>query len=577
MNNWDISYYIEKYCMQNMISKFWLNLTFLVFTVKYAALEEVGVSDCSTEEPHYRYLVYPGEIIFFNCSLPTYKPIQAEENTIQWFYQKSDGSLEEVKSKNNLNLSVNGAALQISPLERKNSGTYMCRMKNVCMKMIVHVEDMESCPKYGPKSLFFRTIDIVSLSCPSINCYQGQNITNVTWYKTEKFLDVLSPDRFFLTISNNNIQFSTMYVEDTAIYTCDYNLPMNGKEWIVRATINVSVDVPDTQNPPDILDPTNGTEIKAELGKPFNLKCRIRFGYERSFNPLIKWRVVHPEVKEKLSGGRSLCSNTDYLKGYICNLAITLDTVTDNDLHKIFECYAQNTVGNITTTVKLSKKEKDVVFLIYVLCISVVGLVIVLVGAGAVYVYWIEIVLFYRHYMSKDETVGDNKDFDAFISYATQTSEFSEETTEYSFNYEDERFATQLLPSVLEDNYNYKLCILQRDILPGGAYVEDIAKIIKKSRRAIFILSQRYITGPSLFELEAAVKCSLEEQESLKLILIKMKPFKEPETIPHIVKKALRAVPTVAWKGDLDNKSAHTTKFWKRIRYYMPVKKTRKM
>ncbi|KAM3934035.1 interleukin-18 receptor accessory protein-like [Leptodactylus fuscus] len=561
-------------------------VTFLVCSVTSSAVEEAAVSDCLDKDPHYRYAVYAGETVYFQCTSPSYKieaqNIECEEPetdyTIQWYLQKPDGSLEDVKSRKNLNISEIEGALQMSPLERKHSGTYICRSKNFCMKMEVHVSEKKNCQKYGPTSLYFTNSDNgATVSCPSINCHEGNNITNVTWYKTVKFLPVKTPCRFSIELYNNSIQFNTLYAEkDNGIYTCDYPLYDSGNEWIIRGTVMVTVDVEDTKKPPDLFGPFNGSEIEAELGKPIELKCRIIFGYERYFNPVIKWTVLHSEVKEECSG-KNCCSKTDNgIKGYDCTVILTLNTVTENDLHSIFQCFGQNTVGNVTTTVKLSRKREDLVIRRYILYASVVLLLIMLIGAGTVYVFWVEIVLLYRHYLSKDETIGDDKDFDAFISYAVQTSEFSEETTESSYdNYVDEQFATQLLPSVLEDHYNYKLCILERDILPGGAYVEDIAKIIKQSRRAIFVLSQRYITGPKLFELQAAITCSLEEQESLKLILIKLNSFKEPENIPHIVKKALRALPTISWKGDLNSKSSYTTKFWRKIRYYMPVKKKR--
>lgn len=560
-----------------MLSKFWLHLTIFFCSVKHSALEEAGVSDCLDKEPHNQYMVYAGETVYFQCILPSYKLIKTEEKTIQWFLQKPDKSLEEVKSRKDLSVSEIKTALQISPLKRKHSGTYICRMRNLCMKIIVDVQEKENCPKYGANSLFFRTTDKGSVSCPSLNCQQGTVTSNVTWYKYANFSMVPPPGRDSIKISNNDMQLFTIYVEDSAIYTCDYVLNISGKEWIMRATIQISVDVQDTQELPLISGPSNGTEIEAELGKPIILTCKFLFGYERSFSPVINWTVLHPEFKMEHSGRREHClNNTNGFKGYECSFTKTLDSVTKNDLRSIFHCSAQNSVGSVTTTFKLSRKEKEVVFRTYILWALLVLLLLMLIGAGTVFVYWVEIVLLYRHYLSKDETIGDNKDFDAFISYATQTLEFGEDIAENSYdNYEDEQFATQLLPGVLEDNYNYKLCILDRDILPGGAYVEDIAKIIRRSRRAIFILSQRYLTSQSLFELQAAITCSLEEQESLKLILIKLKPFKEPETIPHIVKKALRTLPTVSWKGNLNSKSAHNTKFWKRVRYYMPVKKNR--
>lgn len=93
--------------------------------------------------------------------------------------------------------------------------------------------------------------------------------------------------------------------------------------------------------------------------------------------------------------------------------------------------------------------------------------------------------------------------------------------------------------------------------------------IIKKSRRGIFILSPSYINGPSVFELQAAVNLALDDQ-TLKLILIKFCSFQEPESLPHVVRKALRVLPTVTWRG---LKSVPpNSRFWTQMRYHMPVK-----
>lgn len=163
---------------------------------------------------------------------------------------------------------------------------------------------------------------------------------------------------------------------------------------------------------------------------------------------------------------------------------------------------------------------------------------------------------------------SDKKVFDAFISYAKWSSFENEATSSLS----EEYLALNLFPEVLENKYGYNLCLLDRDVAPGGVYAEDIVNIIKKSRRGIFILSPNYVNGPSIFELQAAVNLALDDK-TLKLILIKFCSFQEPESLPHLVKKALRVLPTVTWRN---LKSVPpNSRFWTQMRYHMPVKSSK--
>uniref|UniRef100_A0A452IFQ2 TIR domain-containing protein n=1 Tax=Gopherus agassizii TaxID=38772 RepID=A0A452IFQ2_9SAUR len=240
----------------------------------------------------------------------------------------------------------------------------------------------------------------------------------------------------------------------------------------------------------------------------------------------------------------------------------TLREVAERDLNSNFICFAQNSVGNSTGVLKLKRKERALfIFILYGAIAVLVGL---LVGSAFVYQHWIEIVLMYRNYLAKDETIRDRKEFDAFVSYAKQDS-FERDSTFLN----EEQFALEVLPEVLENKYGYKLCLLERDILPGGAYTDDIVTAIQQSRRAIIILSPGYVNGPSIFELQAAVNCALEDN-MLKLILIKYKSFQEPESLPAIVKKALKILPVVTWKSS--NSNSPNKQFWKYMRYHMPVK-----
>lgn len=58
----------------------------------------------------------------------------------------------------------------------------------------------------------------------------------------------------------------------------------------------------------------------------------------------------------------------------------------------------------------------------------------------------------------------DKKEFDAFISYAKGSASESEPV----FPVSEDRLALKLFPEVLENKYGYTLCLLERDVAPGG-------------------------------------------------------------------------------------------------------------
>lgn len=110
--------------------------------------------------------------------------------------------------------------------------------------------------------------------------------------------------------------------------------------------------------------------------------------------------------------------------------------------------------------------------------------------------------------------------------------------------------------------------------ISSPAYTDEVVTAIKHSRRVIIVLSPAYVSGPSIFELQAAVNCALEDKR-IKLVLIKFQDFQEPETLPPVVKKALRILPVITWKSSIS--AAPHKKFWKYMHYHMPMKTAKKL
>ncbi|XP_037662741.1 interleukin-18 receptor accessory protein [Choloepus didactylus] len=544
-----------------------------------------NISDCSTKRRIWTYQAGSEEKFVLFCDLPEpqkshffhrsqLSPMQVPQHVpcngskdlsdVQWFLQSPSGDALGEITTNYPHLIQNKNALQFLTIGMKDAGSYICRprIRNPqdeasCIEIVLEVKPQKntSCVDSRPHKQYLLLGSIDSIYCPSLGCQNGTQSPEVTWYQNGS---LLSDKR------SNPLTVVEVFVHHGGTYVCDYTQSDNASSWTVRAVVQVQTIVKNTKSEPIILDPTKDT-LEVELGKPLTLNCTARFGFEKDVAPVLRWYIKDSDEDSEVptpDGQRikSTWKDEDILR------VLTLKKVTRHDLHRKFICFAQNSKGNATRTIQLEEK-KGVVFL-YILLSTVVALVGVLTASGLIYMYWIEVVLLCRTYQSGDETLEDKKEFDAFVSYAKWSSFESEDPSSLS----EENLALNLIPEVLENKYGYTLCLLERDVAPGGVYAEDIVSMIKKSRRGIFILSPSYVNGPSVFELQAAVNFALDDQ-TLKLILIKFRSFKEPESLPHLVKSALRVLPTVPWRG---LKSAPpNSRFWTQMRYHMPVKKSK--
>lgn len=92
-------------------------------------------------------------------------------------------------------------------------------------------------------------------------------------------------------------------------------------------------------------------------------------------------------------------------------------------------------------------------------------------------------------------TPVDNKDYDAYLSYTkVDPDQWSQETRE------EERFALEILPDVLERHYGYKLFIPDRDLIPTGSkfYTFLVYFLFNSVSNVVVVLCTYHVTHSTI-------------------------------------------------------------------------------
>ncbi|NXC43826.1 IL18R protein, partial [Penelope pileata] len=148
-------------------------------------------------------------------------------------------------------------------------------------------------------------------------------------------------------------------------------------------------------------------------------------------------------------------------KFYITRL-LRIKEVRDEDLYHNFTCSLQSDETTKTKIVKLKKGNTQDLPVHLFTTGMILAVLFPCVAAAVIVVcvmFRVDLVLFYRNICRRDDTAGDGKEYDAFVSYLKDCISTSEEERE---------FALRILPMILEENFGYKLCIFERDVTPGG-------------------------------------------------------------------------------------------------------------
>ncbi|XP_021262194.1 X-linked interleukin-1 receptor accessory protein-like 2 isoform X3 [Numida meleagris] len=535
--------------------------------------------------------------LFYSYIRTNYSMAQSTGLRLMWY--KNKGDLEEPIIFSEVRMSKDEDSIWFHSVDLQDSGFYTCVLRNstYCMKvsMSLTVAENESGLCYNSKIRYLEKSEVTkrkTISCPDIEDYKtSSQEPDVVWYKECK------PKmwRSVVIQKGNMLLIQEVQEEDGGNYTCE--LKFEGK--LIRRTVELKVTALLTDKPPKPLFPMENqpTVIDVQLdhvftcedgilkhkaagalaaraagrllqGNPLTVACKAFFGFSGESGPMIYWMKGEKFIEELEGHIREgeIRLLREHLGEKEVELTLIFDAVEEADLAN-YTCHVENRNGRKHASILLRKK--DLIYKIE-LAGGLGAILLLLILLVTIYkCYNIELMLFYRQNFGGDEAADDNKEYDAYLSY----TKVDPDALDCDHN-EEEQFALEILPDVLEKHYGYKLFIPDRDLIPSGTYIEDLTRCVEQSRRLIIVLTPDYILrrGWSIFEMENRLHNMLVSGE-IKVILIECTELKgkvnyhEVESLKHTIK----LLSVVKWKGPKSSKL--NSKFWKRLVFEMPGKK----
>nr|XP_023407391.1 interleukin-1 receptor accessory protein isoform X1 [Loxodonta africana] len=485
--------------------------------------------------------------------------------TLIWYWTGQDRDLEEPI---NFRLPENRIikekdVLWFRPTLLNDTGNYTCMLRNTtyCSKVAFPLEVVQKdrcfkSPMKLPVHRLYLEHSLQKITCPNVDGFFPSNVKpTVTWYKGCLKIQ----DYNFIIPGGMNLDFTYATYSVSDNYTCVVTYPENGRTFHLTRTLTVRVvGSPVDALPPQIHSPDDIVIYEKEPGEELLLPCKVFFTFLMDSHNEIWW-TIDGKKPEDTNMNITVSESTIHSKteDETRTQTLSIKKVTPEDLKRSYVCHARNARGEANKTATVKQKVVTPRYTVELACGFGVTVLLVVILIVVYHVYWLEMVLFYRAHFGTDETILDGKEYDIYVSYAR--------------NAEEEEFVLLTLRGVLENEFGYKLCIFDRDSLPGGIITDETLSFIKKSRRLLVVLSPNYVLQgtQALLELKAGLE-NMASQGNINVILVQYKAVKEMKV--KELKRAKTVLTVIKWKGE---KSRYPQgRFWKQLQVAMPVKRS---
>uniref|UniRef100_A0A3B3R487 Interleukin 1 receptor accessory protein n=1 Tax=Paramormyrops kingsleyae TaxID=1676925 RepID=A0A3B3R487_9TELE len=395
--------------------------------------------------------VYEGEAAVFRFPLSTSSTVFNNycANTgfkIDWYKNQSDGHLQQPVLWPRI--SQEGERLWFHPAEFNDTGQYICTVRNgtFCAKIPVWLNVVQRAREIciaepaGISTLVKIPLEENRIvTCPDIEDFRHPNRNfSVQWFHVS--------DR---GIENDKLVIHVMRENYQGNYTCMVTYKFMGRNMSFTRVVTVEPVPPDPQ-PLSTGNMTYLITVTLCAGSLAQLACTVFLPYlsEEQSEPQVWWEIDGHKVN--LHDSQTILMIA--LGDRTIETTLQIQSFNSQDLKRKYTCNAANSRGNVSRKAVIQYEGHPPH--IELGCGLGIPLFLVVVLFGLYHLYWLELLLLYRSCFRSNEVL-DGKDYDVYISYAR--------------NSEEEQFVLLTLRRVLENELGYRVCIFDRDSLPGGS------------------------------------------------------------------------------------------------------------
>ncbi|XP_072252954.1 interleukin-1 receptor-like 1 [Leuresthes tenuis] len=551
-----------------------LHLVFLAAVISTSGEWRAATSECDEFKVEIFKLI-EGEAFY-------YVPYDAQEEpedflTEGFSWYKNGSQIENITTDEKHRVHFHGGALFFLNLTAADSGNYTAIKMDPsgeCFKYFVNIKVYNASYRYAfPHGANDNSQQFKNVTCAELVVYTCEHFAgNFSWFKDGNLLHGQS--RAFVLLPKAT-------KDDEGSYTCTCTWTHNHRAYNSSGTRKLIVQEHYYHTEVEILSPVNKEQFGDE-GSSIKLNCSVFCGHNLKSDCESSWTINGKDFR-RIDGYNQTTKTVieGSSKDTVSTAILTIENLSAEDFEHEFVCKGKNFYHLKNVTLILKRKES-----VIPLVIGGLGVLLIFVFAAMmIKCFAIDLALFVRPYMPLGDRDNDDRVYDAYVVYETQSVD---KATEEKLSW----FVTKILPKVLEDQCRYRLYIQGRDDIPGEDRLELVEECIRKSRRLMVILTpgsgsgsefrDKHLASPQTsvlggFDWQVGLHHALIQRE-MNVILIQLGDT-GPQGYSHLppgLQHLMRESAPIKWPESSRSGASKNLHFWKRVRYLMPVTPARK-